>query len=148
VAQRSLIAFLALPGMVAFAIPALIAWSDQRPGGAWVAGAVPFVFGVALLLWCVWVFLTVGRGTLAPWDPPTRLVRVGPYRWSRNPMYVAVTAILLAWWVTFRSPTLAFYAIIVAVAFHLRVVSGEEPWLERTYGAEWRAYKAAVRRWL
>jgi protein-S-isoprenylcysteine O-methyltransferase Ste14 len=145
---RSLLAFLALPGVVAFAAPALIAWFGARPREAWLAGSVLFIIGLVLLLWCVQAFLVAGRGTLAPWDPPRHLVRVGPYRWSRNPMYVAVACLLLAWWATFGSSGLAVYAVAVVVAFELRVVWGEEPWLERTHGAEWRAYKASVRRWI
>jgi protein-S-isoprenylcysteine O-methyltransferase Ste14 len=101
-----------------------------------------------LLLWCVRDFYVAGRGTLAPWSPPRRLVTVGPYRLSRNPMYVAVLLILCGWALTFASPTFWFYMACVAVAFHLRVVFFEEPWLARTHGAAWLAYRNRVPRWL
>jgi protein-S-isoprenylcysteine O-methyltransferase Ste14 len=55
--------------------------------------------------------------------------------------------ILVGWAVSFGVPGLWAYTIIVAVAFHLRVVLGEEPWLARTHGAEWQEYARRVPRW-
>jgi protein-S-isoprenylcysteine O-methyltransferase Ste14 len=99
------------------------------------------------LLWCVRVFYVSGKGTLAPWAPPRTLVVVGLYRYSRNPMYVCVLVVLLGWAVSFGSVGLFAYALVVASAFHLRVVFGEEPWLGRTHGAAWQQYARRVRRW-
>lgn len=145
---RALLAFLALPGIVALAVPA--AWLIRagrtevvRPWGlALLAG------GFAGLLWCVRDFYVAGRGTLAPWSPPRRLVAVGLYRYSRNPMYVAVLAILAGWGVTFDSGGHLVYAGCVAIAFHLRVVGFEEPWLARTFPDDWETYRRRTPRWL
>ena len=52
------------------------------------------------------------------------------------------------WALAFASPRLALYAGVVIVAFHLRVVFGEEPWLARTHGSAWDEYRARVPRWL
>src|SRR5262249_9334378 len=93
-------------------------------------------------------FYVAGKGTLAPWDPPRRLVRVGLYRCSRNPMYLSVAVILIGWSFAYRSRTIAIYALIVIIAFQLRVIFGEDPWVARTYGAEWRDYAARVPRWI
>ena len=142
---HALAAFLLLPGIVAFVVPWL--W---RPHGARVnpAGFVALGVGVVLLLWCVRDFYVIGRGSLAPRAPPERLVVVGLYRYSRNPMYVAVLMILVGWAWLFGSRTLWIYAAGIAIAFHLRVVFGEEPWLARTHGEQWTAYAARVPRWL
>jgi protein-S-isoprenylcysteine O-methyltransferase Ste14 len=146
---RSLIAFLALPGVVAIAVPAAIAASALRAGGRFFpVGLLPLIAGFALLLWCVRDFHVAGLGTLAPWSPPRHLVTIGLYRYSRNPMYVAVTLMLVGWAVSFGSSTLAIYTGIVMLGFHLRVVFGEEPWLARTHGAAWDEYKSNVPRWL
>lgn len=142
---RALTAFIALPGMVAFLVPWLL-----RPVGAplHIIGIPVFAVGTFVLLWCVRDFYISGRGSLAPWAPPTRLVRVGLYRASRNPMYIGVLTILLGWALAYESRGLWYYLAAVAVAFHLRVVFGEEPWLAKTHGEEWAPYRREVPRWL
>jgi protein-S-isoprenylcysteine O-methyltransferase Ste14 len=147
--MRALVAFLACPGMVALLVPLWIVWNREparNPGLS--IGLLMLVAGLALLLWCVRDFYVAGKGTLAPWAPPRNLVVVGLYRYSRNPMYVAVTLMLAGWAVCFWSATLAIYTCFVIVAFQLRVLFGEEPWLARTHGAAWDKYKARVPRWL
>ena len=144
---RALLSFIALPGLVAFAVPVWLAWPliERTPH---LVGVPPFVAGVALLLWCVGEFYAAGKGTLAPWDPPRHLVVSGPYRVSRNPMYIGVVLILLGWAAAFGLRSLWYYAVGVTVMFHLRVVLGEEPWQARTFGDEWERYKARVPRWI
>ncbi len=92
---------------------------------------------------------TRGRfgSALAQWAPPERLVVVGLYRFSRNPMYVSVLVVLCGWALLYKSPAVWIYAAVIAAAFHLRIVFGEEQWLSRTHGAEWFDYRARVSRW-
>jgi protein-S-isoprenylcysteine O-methyltransferase Ste14 len=145
---RALLAFLACPGVVALVVPSLIALRGTASPVVHPAGFVLIGAGLVLLLWCVRDFYVAGKGTLAPWDPPRSLVVVGLYRWSRNPMYVAVTVILLGWAVAYASQALLIYALVVMTAFHLRVVFAEEPWLARTHGEAWERYRRDVRRWV
>jgi len=144
---QALLAFLALPGMVAYVIPWLIARGEARASYDAV-GILLLAAGTLLLLWCVREFYVAGKGTLAPWTPPRHLVVSGLYRYSRNPMYVAVSVVLAGWALTFHSTALALYAAAVVTAFHLRIVLGEEPWLARTHGAAWATYTARVPRWI
>lgn len=142
---RALLAFLLLPGVVAFAIP-LLAFAPRAPyESRGLALAIP---GVVLLLWCVREFYAAGKGTLAPWSPPTHLVVSGPYRFSRNPIYLAVLLILAGWAVGFHSRAMTNYAAFMALVFYVRVVAFEEPWLEATHGEAWRLYRARVPRWI
>jgi protein-S-isoprenylcysteine O-methyltransferase Ste14/pimeloyl-ACP methyl ester carboxylesterase len=144
---RAILAFITLPGVVAFAVPLLLAWpievSDFR-----IAGLVPLLAGVLLLLWCARDFYVAGKGTLAPWDPPRQLVVSGPYRFSRNPMYIAVSLVLVGWAIGLAMATLWLYALALMVAFHIRTVYKEEPGLARTHRKEWERYAARVPRWL
>ena len=144
---RAVIAFLALPGLVAFVVPWLIA----RPAPtatftnplAWaLLGA-----GLVVLFGCVREFYVAGRGTLAPWAPPQTLVVSGLYRYSRNPMYIGVLLILIAWAIGFASWPLTIYAACIAILFHLRVLLHEEPFAARTFGNAWATYRARVPRW-
>ena len=146
---RALLAFLALPGVVAIAVPAWMAAGALRAGGrVYPVGLLLLVTGLALLVWCVRDFYVAGKGTLAPWSPPRHLVTTGLYRFSRNPMYVAVALMLAGWALAFASWPIAIYAGFVIGAFQLRVVYGEEPWLARTHGSAWDEYRARVPRWL
>ena len=145
---RALLAFLALPGIVAFAIPIYWLIATSRTALVQPLGLLPLLLGCAGLLWCVRDFYVFGKGTLAPWSPPERLVTAGLYRYSRNPMYVSVLLILLGWAVSFGARGLYWYTLFVGIAFHVRVVMAEEPWLRRTHGAAWDDYARRVRRWL
>lgn len=144
---RALLAFLALPGVVALAVPVVWLKTSSHTQLVQPVGLIPLIVGFLALIWCVRDFYVAGKGTLAPWAPPVRVVVVGLYRYTRNPMYVAVTLILLGWAVAFWSRSLLIYCISVVIAFHLRVVFGEEPWLARTHGEEWERYAKRVPRW-
>ena len=143
---RALLSFLLLPGVVAFAI--LLVWLGGQTRVFRLDGLWLLVPGLVLLLECVREFLVQGRGTLAPWDPPRRLVTGGLYRWSRNPLYVGVLLVIAGWAVGFRSGVIAGYAVLTALLFHVRVVLYEEPTLVRLFPSEWPAYRARVKRWL
>ena len=144
---RAAFAFLVLPGTVAFLVPLTLFVQDWRDVSIDRLGLVPLLTGIVLLLSTVREFYVAGRGTLAPWSPPKHLVVTGLYRWSRNPMYVAVVLVLFGWAAVFHSAALLVYALAVAVGFHLRVVLGEEPWLAATHGEAWPRYQARVPRW-
>ena len=145
---RAILAFIALPGVFAIAVPVTWLLRGAHTRLVWPIGLVPLAIGFAALLWCVRDFYVAGGGTLAPWTPPTELVVVGLYRYSRNPMYISVSLVLLGWAIAYQSRSLSIYALAVMVAFHLRVIFGEEPWLDRTHGEAWRRYRARVPRWL
>ena len=144
---RALLAFLALPCMVAGVVP----WALSRlPGPSWggsVLGFLPMLPGGAILIAAVVSFFRRGRGTLAPWDPPRQLVVQDLYRFNRNPMYVGVTLLVLGWAVLIGGLANALYAGLVPLVFHLRVCRYEEPEMVRLFGAEWERYRSAVPRW-
>lgn len=83
-----------------------------------------------------------------PWHPATALVMTGPYRFTRNPMYLGFTLLYLgtSLWVNSIWPLLALPVVLVTV--QIGVVAREEAYMERRFGDEYRAYKTRVRRWL
>jgi protein-S-isoprenylcysteine O-methyltransferase Ste14 len=145
---RAVIAFLALPGVVALLIPSVVTWHSGSPKGLRLLGLIPMVVGAAGLLTCVREFYRTGRGTLATWDPPRHLVAVGLYRYTRNPMYLSVLLMLSGWAGLSASGWLLVYAAAVGLIFHLHVVLAEEPWLAASFGETWHSYSNAVPRWL
>jgi protein-S-isoprenylcysteine O-methyltransferase Ste14 len=145
---RSLISVAILPGLVAVVLPWLIVQPVSWPTGVALVGLVPLVLGLGLSAWCVTLFATQGRGTPAPWDAPRRFVALGPYRLVRNPMYLGVGSVLLGEAMLFASWMLALSLIALLLVWHAFVVLWEEPSLERTFGDEYRSYRAVVPRWL
>jgi protein-S-isoprenylcysteine O-methyltransferase Ste14 len=114
---------------------------------AWEAVGV-IAAGTALYGWCAWNFAAVGRGTPGPWDAPSCVVAAGPYRWVRNPIYLAALLIVLgeAW--LFMSLPLLAYAGAMAVFFHLFVTGYEERALRRRFGSAYLEYRRVVPRWI
>jgi protein-S-isoprenylcysteine O-methyltransferase Ste14 len=104
--------------------------------------------GLAIYLWCAWNFIHEGRGTPAPYDPPRFLVRGGLYRFTRNPMYIGITSVLIGESLLFAFRRLALYSAAVFVVFHIRTVFYEEPTLRKIFGAPYEEYCRRVPRWL
>jgi protein-S-isoprenylcysteine O-methyltransferase Ste14 len=148
--MRAIVA-LALPALADVIVPA---WLLSGPGGRIDIGAFRFL-GVPLILAGCWLLLDSvfvrfaheGRGTLAPIDPPRFIVRGGAYRVVRNPMYLANLTIVVGSGILFQSWFLFVWAAVLFVAFHLFVITYEEPTLSRLFGDKYQAYRREVGRW-
>jgi protein-S-isoprenylcysteine O-methyltransferase Ste14 len=147
------LAFLVLtPGVVAGLIPGLITgwripWTGGSASSVVIVAAIAVLSGVLVLLDAFARFARAD-GTPAPPAPTARLVVVGPYRYVRNPMYLAVLTIILGQGLLFRSVGALVYAGIVLLAVALFVRGYEEPTLELEYGDEYREYRRNVRGWI
>jgi protein-S-isoprenylcysteine O-methyltransferase Ste14 len=149
-ALRAIFFAFLLPGTVIGWVPmALLRRSDWLELGAARFVGLPLIgVGSVGLLWCIWDFARVGRGTLAPVDPPRFLVKGGLYRYVRNPMYVSVLFVVLGEALLFESRRLFVWFAAVAAAFHLFVLLYEEPNLTDRCGESYLEYKRSVPRWL
>jgi protein-S-isoprenylcysteine O-methyltransferase Ste14 len=145
---RAAVAFAALPGIVAIALPFCWLTLQGQLQPLFAPGLLLLAMGLLCLLICVREFLVFGQGTLAPWDPPRKLVRTGLYRYTRNPMYVSVLLVLFGWASAYLSWPLLIYTVALAAMFHLSLLLQEEPCLKRTYGEQWLEYAQRVPRWL
>ena len=111
------------------------------------AGLLLVASGTALFLWCLALFLDVGTG-LMPDRASERLVTSGPYRLSRNPQFVAFTAVYLG---SALLLNVAWPIVLLPAAMlitHRFVIRREEQYLTRTFGGAYAAYQTQVRRWL
>lgn len=155
---RVLLALILLPGSMLGFLPAFILRHTRGTRHAarlrqpddpffWLAFFLGGA-GLGLMAYTVRLFMTVGHGTPAPWEPPKRLVVRGPYRYMRNPMIAGGELILLAETLLFRSFPLAglstFFFLVNALYFPLV----EEKGLEARFGRAYREYKAHVPRWI
>ncbi len=158
--MKHLRAVLLLPFMVTVVIPGTILYlTGPDTLGLWSAApatrvALPVVggalicLGLALMVATNRLFATVGQGTLAPWNPPQRLVVQGVYRHVRNPMISGVMAILLGEAVSTASlPILCWFAIFV-IATAVLIPLAEEPGLVKRFGEEYERYRRNVPRWI
>ena len=158
-ALRHALAILLLPGTVVVLVPALVVRATGSSSVGWgLPGALavlPIVLGVALLavggvlvVWTIALFVRIGRGTLAPWDPTSTLVVQGPYRHVRNPMISGVLFLLLGQAALLGSwPLLVWFAAAAGVnALYLPLV--EEPGLVGRHGAAYERYREEVPRWV
>jgi protein-S-isoprenylcysteine O-methyltransferase Ste14 len=141
-----------VPGSVGLLLPRLLLNPRQRwqilPAAQQAAGAAFIVAGVLIYLWCAWDFVVRGLGTPAPIDAPKKLVVNGLYRYTRNPMYVGVAAIILGQTVYYGSLPVAVYLFLIGALFHMFVLLYEEPTLRRTFGEPYEEYCRSVPRWL
>ena len=143
---------LTIPATLIVLIPYLLTGWQLRPpllgieatrslGGALILLAAPLFFRFLS------GFVREGRGTPAPIAPPEHLVVGGPFRWIRNPGYVAVVSLVVGQGLIFASGAVLAWAAVLAIGFHLFVVLYEEPTLRRQFGASYDVYRANVRRW-
>ena len=147
-----------LPGNVLVFIPAVILWISGRLGfSPKFAAAGQFFFWVALLaasiglclsIWTAMLFVKLGKGTPAPWDPPKKLVIRGPYCYVRNPMIIGVLLILLAEALLFQSWSIAGWLAVFFIGNSIYFPLAEEKSLEKRFGEDYKEYKAHVRRWI
>jgi len=144
---KSVLAFLALPGFAAGVVPTILIRSDPWRLEGSLFALLLAVVGLSILGRCVWDFHVFGRGTLAHWSPPKKLVNIGLYRRVRNPMYVGVISLILGLALTFGSPLALLWLVLLTTAFHLHIVLIEEPWLACEFPEEWAEYSARVSRW-
>ena len=93
-------------------------------------------------------FALQGLGTPAPIAPTQKLVVTGLYRYVRNPIYVAVVAVILGQAILFGDWRLMTYGGLMWLAFHAFVVTYEEPVLAQSFGAEYEDFRANVQRWI
>lgn len=113
----------------------------------WISGGLLIVGGVGLAVRCTVLFGRKGSGTPVPTDPPERLVVSGPFRWTRNPMYLAYTLILVGEALAVGHTALLLYAAVCAGAFHL-ITLGEEILLLRRFGGAYERFARQVPRWI
>ena len=142
------------PPPLIYAVPLLAGlglqhyWPRAVIPAAWAGLIGPLVTALGLIgLPAVLAFRRMGTPP-EPWRPSTALVLTGPYRFTRNPMYLGFTLLYLgiSLWVNSLWPLLFLPLILVVMV--RGVIVREEAYLDRRFGDTYRTYRATVRRWL
>lgn len=130
----------------------LTGWDLEEPLPGWVVfrviGAVLIVLGAGVVIESFARFALEGLGTPAPLAPTQRLVVRGLYRYVRNPIYIADTAIIAGQSLLLGRLWLLLYAVAFLIVTAAFVRWYEEPTLSRQFGDEYEAYRRAVPGWL
>jgi protein-S-isoprenylcysteine O-methyltransferase Ste14 len=129
----------------------LLQWIAARPilssnARSW-AGGVVLASGVLLAIWGRRVMERAGTN-VNPTLPTTALVATGPFRFSRNPLYVALTLIYVGLALLTNALWVLVLIVPVLLLMHYGVVRREERYLEAKFGDAYRAYRSSVRRYL
>jgi protein-S-isoprenylcysteine O-methyltransferase Ste14 len=144
--------FIIGPGLVLGVVPWLLTrWQFRDPTPYWaiirVLGVLFILAGLVVLIRAFVRFVTEGFGTPLPAAPPKHLVVGGLYRWVRNPMYVAMLAVIVGQAALFGQLGPVVYAAILWAVAASVVRWREEPVLARRFGADYDAYRQAVPAW-
>jgi protein-S-isoprenylcysteine O-methyltransferase Ste14 len=134
-----------LPARILLAVGIL---HPQALGAPQIAGMGVGAAAAAVVIWCVWNFAVIGRGTPAVFDPPRRLVVRGPYRYVRNPMYIGAALAVTGAAIFYESLALLAYASGFILLAHLFVIAYEERTLRKQFGDDYAGYCRRVRRWI
>jgi protein-S-isoprenylcysteine O-methyltransferase Ste14 len=157
---KHLRAILLLPFMVTVVIPGVILWlTGLDTLGLWPSvpatrvglpalGGALLCLGLGLMVATIRLFVTVGQGTLAPWNPTQRLVVRGVYRHVRNPMIAGVFFVLLGEAILAASLPLLGWFVLFVIANAIYIPLAEEPGLVKRFGSDYLTYKQNVPRWL
>ncbi len=142
------------PILFGTALVAAIVVGWMLPGPDWFRGTAPRSLGLALLLlglaldFSAMFVMARHRANILPHRPATALVTTGPFRWSRNPIYLGNTLALCGAGLAFANPWFLAAAFAAALAVTPLAIQREEAHLARRFGADWDAYRARTARWL
>jgi protein-S-isoprenylcysteine O-methyltransferase Ste14 len=158
--SKHLRAIILLPGIVTLVIPGTILFQagtdsfglrQSVPASRIVLpmiGGFCICLGLVLMVATIRLFVKIGRGTLAPWEPTQRLVVQGVYRHVRNPMISGVLFVLLGESVLTASVPLFRWFLVFAFVNAIYIPFFEEPGLVKRFGEDYISYKQNVPRWV
>lgn len=145
---------LPFPPPVLYAVPlALGLLLQRRVPAAFLPRPLAMPLGILFLVLGMVGFAAIAafrraRTSPNPWRPTTAIVTDGPYRFTRNPMYLGFTLLYLGTtcWVNSLWPLLVLPVILILM--QRMVIEREERYLETRFGEEYRSYRSRVRRWI
>jgi protein-S-isoprenylcysteine O-methyltransferase Ste14 len=146
-------AILALPVSVAIIIPSLLLYLSGWQLSNFIlwrflVGVVCFFVGLLLVVSTVRLFAKLGNGTLAPWDPTSKMVISGPYAYVRNPMIAGVVLILAGEALMLSSWAIGIWAVVFLIINMFYFPLSEEPGLRKRFGKEYEEYCKNVPRFI
>ncbi len=113
----------------------------------WIGGALVVLAILCLGLWSVIIFRRSGESE-NPWKPTARIVERGPFRLTRNPMYLQMVLVCIGLAIMLWNVWILLLTPLCAWALQRLAIIPEEAYLESKFGEQYIAYKERVRRWI
>ena len=113
-----------------------------------IAGILLLSAGLFLAGWTMVLFNNIGKGTLAPWNPPENLVVKGPYCYVRNPMIIGVLLVLISEYFLLNAIEILWWTVLFFIINNIYFYVFEERQLENRFGEEYKKYKKNVPMWI
>lgn len=135
-----LVALFAIFGLSRFGGPEFGAWASS-------AGWIVLIVAIVIFVWAV-LEMRRAKTTVIPHRTADHLVTTGPFRFSRNPIYLADVLLLVAFSLFWQAPVGVLVALSFAVWISHHFIRGEEKRLRESFGAEFDAFRKRTRRWI
>ncbi len=113
----------------------------------WPVGAVVLTAGAVLIAMSSAIFRRRGENP-TPWSPTSQVITAGPYRWSRNPMYLGMAIVAVGLAMLMHSWSALIFAGVATAIVNIAVIRREEAYLRATFGQPYIDYCQRVRRWI
>ncbi len=105
------------------------------------------VFGFSIALWCAFLYRK-SKTSILPHTADSHMIETGPFGWSRNPIYLSMLLVFIGICLFADAPVALLFIIPTYFALRYYVISREEAYLTRRFGAEYTSYQTRVRRWI
>ncbi len=127
--------------------PIDIGFTIAPPAHYWIGGLIVAGAVLGLGIWPVVIFRRSGENEL-PWTPTNTILERGPYRLTRNPMYLTMVLVCIGFAIILWNVWILILTPVCAWILNQFAIKPEEAYLERAFGESYRAYKRRVRRWI
>lgn len=127
-------------------VPLTDAFDLATPDRYWIGAAIVVLSILILGVWPGLAFRKAEENPI-PWTPTEEIIVVGPFRYTRNPMYLMMVLWCIGFAIVFSSVWILAMTPVCAFALYLFAIKPEEAYLEQKFGESYRSYKAKVRRW-
>lgn len=127
--------------------PVFAGFGFATPERYWIGGGLALIAGLALGAWPALQFSKSDQ-SVTPWSETPRLVVHGPYRFTRNPMYLMMILVCISFALILDTAWILILTPVCATVIYFVAIRHEEAYLERKFGESYREYRKAVRRWI
>ena len=130
-----------------YVLPITAGFDLPTPGRYWIGGVIAAGALLVLGLWPVLMFRKSGQSVI-PWKETPEILVEGPYRYTRNPMYLQMVLVCLGFVIILSSEWVLILTVICFWMLNVFAIRPEEAYLEKKFGDSYRDYKKNVRRWI